>query len=714
MRVRVIGLGLISALGDGPRASEAALRAGRPHLGRVRLFPLARGASLPVGEADFPDDAANPLPRCHQLALHAARQALAGSGPAPDAVVLGTTTGGMLTTERFLAAHEARPGANPYHSLHTVTAAVAELAGCRGPALTVSTACSSGALALALALRLLRSGRAGRVLAGGVDSLCRLTYFGFHALQLVDADRPKPFDRRRGGMAVAEGAAFLLLTSGREGRSLAELAGAGLSCDAFHETRPHPEGEGALAAMQDALDDAGLQPEAIDYISLHGTATVDNDRAEARALHRLLGPLVQGPPLASIKGACGHSLAAAGALSAAVGALALQHGFVPANTGFAEADPDLAFVPQIGAEPRRLRAALVNAFGFGGNNGALVLTAPEAFPPRPADRPGLPLTIRAVACLSGAGDLNASLARLDSGRGCAGLVDDRSAFMNLPPRQIRRLKRLARLGLALSLAARPAAARTQEAAVFFGTGWGALSETADFLDKLQASQQQFASPTDFVGSVHNAPASQIALLLGARGPNITTSGGSRSFAEAAFAATLLAGRHEGEALLAGADEYHAQWSPMLDAGINSKAGAEGGGALWLGHAGDDALALLRHCALYGDSSALPALLADLGGAAAVQNRVGLILADTPDVAAEAQLAELKALLPIVPVWAFREHLGRFASAAALAAALAVAFLHRGHAPALTTGSAQNLPLAGRSALLVGLGHTLSAMEFARP
>ena len=131
-------------------------------------------------------------PRCHQLALHAARQALAGSGPAPDAVVLGTTTGGMLTTERFLAAHEARPGANPYHSLHTVTAAVAELAGCRGPALTVSTACSSGALALALALRLLRSGRAGRVLAGGVDSLCRLTYFGFHALQLVDADRLKP------------------------------------------------------------------------------------------------------------------------------------------------------------------------------------------------------------------------------------------------------------------------------------------------------------------------------------------------------------------------------------------------------------------------------------------------------------------------------------------------------------------------------------------
>ena len=130
--------------------------------------------------------------------------------------------------------------------------------GVRGPALTVSTACSSGAAALKIALEMLRSGRAKRVLAGGADSLCRLTYYGFNALQLIDPAGARPLDADRRGMSVGEGAAMLLLTVDKPDQAVAEILGAGLSCDAYHPAAPHPGGQGALAAMQAALSDAGI------------------------------------------------------------------------------------------------------------------------------------------------------------------------------------------------------------------------------------------------------------------------------------------------------------------------------------------------------------------------------------------------------------------------------------------------------------------------
>jgi 3-oxoacyl-(acyl-carrier-protein) synthase len=164
--------------------------------------------------------------------------------------------------------------------------------------MVVSTACSSGVVAIALALKMLRSGMFRTVLAGGVDSLSRLTYFGFHSLQLVDQTGCKPLDQNRQGMAVAEGAGMILLTTEKPVHYRAEILGAGLSCDAYHPAAPHPEGEGAFMAMQRALTDAGISPEAIDYINLHGTGTPDNDLAEAKAVGRVL---TTPPPLSSIK-----------------------------------------------------------------------------------------------------------------------------------------------------------------------------------------------------------------------------------------------------------------------------------------------------------------------------------------------------------------------------------------------------------------------------
>lgn len=720
-RVFVSGLGVISALGDGPKATEAALRHGAGCLGPLTLFPLVQGRQLPAGQITaFEEDRSSPLPRTHQLALRAAEQALADATGVPDAVVLGCTTGGMLRTENLLARKVVDANAYRYHGLNTVTAAVARLAQCQGPALTVSTACSSGALALALAFRLLKSGRAKRVLAGGVDSLCRLTFFGFHSLQLVDASGPKPMDQRRRGMAVAEGAAMLLLSTEEEDIALAELLGAGLSCDAHHPASPHPQGDGALAAMQAALAEAGLTAADIDYINLHGTGTADNDLAEAQAIRRLFA---QPPPLSSIKGASGHSLAAAGAIEAVVASLALARGFIPGNTGFAEVDPALDLTPQLKLDNSPLRSILSNSFGFGGNNGSLLFSAPSAFPAT-AGLPSLPeLAVHGCACLTGAGDLQATLARLQSGASCAGLVDEVECCAALPARQIRRLKRLARLSLALAAASVPENNDQDVSAsvesVFMGTGWGALSETADFLARLEESGQQFPSPTDFIGSVHNSPAGQIALMLGAKGANVTTSGGDQSFEQACFAAELLACREGQAALLLGADEGHATWSPMLDSSISPETPlVDGGAALYLRREHHGALAVIRHCLLYSDPGAVPLLVAALGGAAALSERIGLILvAFSPpaEAAGQNQLAQFRHHCgQDVPLCFYQSYLGQFASASAVAAALAVIFVHEQEVPALLLGQQAPLPLAGKNILLLGCGTTLSAMEFSLP
>lgn len=714
-RVFVVGAGIVSALGSGLAATEAALRRGASCLGPLELFPLQEGRRLPVGEAVLAGDEDNPLPRTHQLALCAAKQALADHGQAPDAVILGCTTGGMLRTENLLERGRATAHACRFHGLGTVTETVARLANCRGPALTVSTACSSGAVALALALRLLRSGEARLVLAGGVDSLCRLTFFGFHSLQLVDAAGPRPLDRRRRGMAVAEGAALLLLSSEAGEAPLAELCGAGLSCDAHHPASPHPQGDGAKAAMEAALADAGLSPVDIDYINLHGTGTPDNDLAEARAIRRLFAVP---PPLSSIKGASGHPLAAAGAIEAVVAVLALRQGLIPANTGFAEPDPDLALVPQRTPREGPLRTVLSNSFGFGGNNGSLVFAAPGVLPaPTQAEAPA-PLYVHGVACCTGAGGLAATLQALQSGKCCAGPVDETSCCAHLQARQIRRLKRLSRLALALAEAAVPEEGRAKVESVFMGTGWGSLTETADFVDRLQESGQRFPSPTDFIGSVHNSPAGQVALLLGARGANVTTSGGECSFEQACFTARLLSRDQGRDALLLGADEAHPTWTPMLDAAHASGAlPVDGGGALWLGRESRGSLAQVRYCVLLSGQEPVASLWEALGGRTGIGARIGLLavgLSPVDPALGQTQLEAFRRLCgPDIPLWHYRDWLGAFASASAVAATLAVSFLQTQSVPAAVSGRESPLVLEGRSILLLGCGPTLSAVEFAR-
>ena len=300
-------------------------------------------------------------------------------------VYLGTSTAGILSTEIAYRHRDAITGALPpdyryreTHNTNSVTEYVRDRLGLAGPALTHSTACSSSAKAFASAWRAIASGIADAAVVGGVDTLCLTTLYGFHSLGLLSSRPCRPWDANRDGICIGEGAAFFLVERAQPGRDPApRLLGFGESCDAYHMSSPHPQGEGARAAMQAALARAGLEPGDIDYVNLHGTATPANDAAEDKAVTAVFGDRV---PCSSTKGATGHTLGAAGAVEAAIALLALADGFVPPGLGVDTPDPQLHVRYATRTERRVLRRAMSNSFGFGGSNCSLVFGAATEAP----------------------------------------------------------------------------------------------------------------------------------------------------------------------------------------------------------------------------------------------------------------------------------------------------------------------------------------------
>lgn len=375
-----------NALGARTADVLAALREGRSGLAPCRLdlpFETACGA--------FPD-VLGPLPaalarhdtRLARIALAvldgpfaaAVERAARRVGRDRVAVVLGTSTGGILESERAHAAW-ARTGSLPpaydfarQHAFHALVEVIRARADLRGPGWVVSTACSSSAKVLGAARRLLASGAADAVLAGGADTLCDTTLRGFRSLEALSSRPCRPFAADRDGTSIGEGAAFLLVE--REGEGPARLLGVGESSDAHHMSHPHPEGAGARLAMEEALRQAGLAPGAVDHVNAHGTGTRANDGVEARAIADLFG---RGVPVASTKGYTGHLLGAAGATEAAFAILAIEHGFAPASAGAEPLDPEIGIDVCLAPRPGRYRTVLSNSFGFGGSNASVLLGA---------------------------------------------------------------------------------------------------------------------------------------------------------------------------------------------------------------------------------------------------------------------------------------------------------------------------------------------------
>lgn len=256
------------------------------------------------------------------------------------------------------------------HNLHSPGLTVAELTGLTGPSMTISTACSSSAKIFASAARWMKHGLVDAVLVGGVDSLCLSVMYGFNSLELLSANPCRPFDTDRDGISLGEAACFALLA--REDYAPdaeIELLGYGESTDAYHMSHPHPEGKGAVLAMQQALERAGLAASDVDYVNLHGTASKANDLVETHALDRLFPRQTLA---SSTKGWTGHALGTAGILEAVITLESMKSGLIPGTLNCREPDPAFRFPILTENTQRPVHISMTNSFGFGGNNASLV------------------------------------------------------------------------------------------------------------------------------------------------------------------------------------------------------------------------------------------------------------------------------------------------------------------------------------------------------
>ena len=395
-RLVITGAGVVSALGCGKAVSLKALRSCRSGIAPVKYLKGGPDG-LPVGEvplsneemaalAGVPLSMASNWPRTTLMSILALQEALSQafietpvSSPeslslADIPVIGGTTVGGMDVTERIY------PKVSALHSCGASTDLAVEFLGGAKFATTLSTACSSATNAIIYGANLIRSGKFQCVVCGGSESLSAYHFHGFNSLMILDKEPCRPFDATRAGLNLGEGAAYLVLETEesalRRGvKPIAVLSGWGNACDAFHQTASSPDGDGAFLAMRKALEMAGLDVSAIDYVNAHGTGTPNNDASESAAIRRIFGESL--PPVSSTKSFTGHTTSASGSIKAVFCILALENGFVPQQLNWSTPDPS-CIVPQTEPLRKELRHILCNAFGFGGNDSSIILSAYDA------------------------------------------------------------------------------------------------------------------------------------------------------------------------------------------------------------------------------------------------------------------------------------------------------------------------------------------------
>ena len=410
-RVVITGLGTINPLGNDVASTWAALMAGKSGAGQITLFDASLHRTHfacevkgfdPNAIFDFKEQ--RKLDRFTMLAYVAAEEALRDAALPADTdltrvgVIVGSGMGGVSTFEQQVTEHESQDDRVPHYSPFLVPRIITDIAagyiairhGLKGPNFCTTAACASSAIAFMSAMNHIRLGKADAILTGGSEAeICSISIGGFNALRALSTrnDEPltasRPFSASRDGFVAGEGAACVMLEeyehAVRRGAHIyAELVGYGSTADAFHLTAPDPEGNGAARVMMEAIKDAGIQPEDVDYINTHGTSTPIGDLAESKAVIKAFGEHAYEMNLSSTKSMTGHLLGAAGALEALITTLALYHQVVPPTINHADGDDDPNIDPRLNftfnkPQQRTLRYAMSNAFGFGGHNTALLL-----------------------------------------------------------------------------------------------------------------------------------------------------------------------------------------------------------------------------------------------------------------------------------------------------------------------------------------------------
>jgi len=385
MNIIITGKGSVSAAGINLAATLKTFSSEQRNAGPVSIF--LTGLTYPVYEVKGlrEDTAANQEMRTFKLAMWAIKEALLEAGLPYDlsglrvGVCLGTTIASQLNDIDFYRSYR-NYGTAPIIAVDrylkgNLSEAVARTLKASGPCLTVVNACSSGTDAIGAAVSWLRSGLCDIALAGGADELSRIPLCGFGSLGILSNALCLPFDSKRDGLNLGEGAGVLVLETQENCRrrgvdATVNLAGYGLACDAYHLTAPSPDGSGLETAILRALSEAGISPQDVAFINVHGTGTIDNDRVEGTVLAKIFGPDIL---FCSTKGYTGHSLGAAGGLEAVFVTAALTDGWIPASAGFSDIDDTTKVFPVKEKTAVRGRYAVSTSLAFGGNNAAVVI-----------------------------------------------------------------------------------------------------------------------------------------------------------------------------------------------------------------------------------------------------------------------------------------------------------------------------------------------------
>lgn len=395
-RVVITGMGVICAIGGSVEEFLVSLREGKQGIREVTLFDCSGYPSQVAAQIEgydplyycFDRRELRRLSRVDQFVLIAAQEAFADAGLKDtidggerSGVCLGAGAGGMFSAEAYhhqlLEGKRARPSFLLPFVPSYATDRLAERYRLQGPRTTVTTACSSSATSIAYGAELIRWGEADVMACGGGEALSELTFGGFCSLQVMDPYPCRPFDARRKGLSLGEGAAVLILEEkeravGRGADIYGELLGYSIGGEAFHITAPEETGREEARIMREALQDAGITPQEVDYINAHGTGTILNDQVETLAIKEVWGENAHQILVSSTKSMIGHCLGAAGGLEAVVSILAMRHHLIPPTVGFERGDEicDLDYVPQ--AREGEITVVLSNSFAFGGNCTTLI------------------------------------------------------------------------------------------------------------------------------------------------------------------------------------------------------------------------------------------------------------------------------------------------------------------------------------------------------
>ena len=556
----ITGEGIISAIGNDKATVLQSLLDGRSGIVEMKHLHSSHH-ELPVGEVQLSNDemkAMLALPieeqtsRTSLMGMLAVKQALAEAqlpetAPKNRRVVLisGTTVGGMDITEQYydsFATSDEHLDCLKKHDCGSSTEEIAAMFGI-SECTTISTACSSAANALILGANLLKTGQADLVIAGGSEALTRFHLNGFNSLMILDHEPCRPFDAQRAGLNLGEGAAFVVMETEASARERgadihAWLTGYGNACDAFHQTASSDNGEGAYRAMTEALEMAQLKPEDIDYVNAHGTGTPNNDLSESAALKRVFAEKM--PLISSTKAFTGHTTSASGSIETVICLLAMQHHFVPANLRWEHQIPD-GITPTTGVKDVTLKHVVCNAFGFGGNDSSLILSA-------------VPV----------AGEESAAAISDDDIRVAAKVeITSEEALSEIrnyvKPLEARRMGKIMKSSLLSSLKAMEQAGIEKPDAIITATALGCLENSELLLNQLQEEGEVMLKPTYFMQSTHNTIGSGIAIFTKCHGYNVTYTHGKDSLEWALRDARMLLKSGKAKNVLVG---LHDETTPL--------------------------------------------------------------------------------------------------------------------------------------------------------